>query len=59
MNKLSGLKAYIVAAAAGIYAALIGLGVLPSLDWVWGLFGVSATAALRSGIAKGPQPPTP
>ena len=54
MQKLTGLKTYLVAAGAGIYAVLVGLGVLPSLDWVWGLFGVGAVAALRAGVAKAP-----
>jgi hypothetical protein len=36
---LKGKKTYLVAIAGGIYAALIGAGVVQSYDFIWGLLG--------------------
>ncbi len=49
---LKGKKTYLVAIAGGIYAALIGLGVVPSYDFIWGLLGSGAFAFLRSGVKE-------
>jgi hypothetical protein len=51
---LKGKKTYVVAVAGAVYAALIGLGVVQSYDFVWGLLGSGAFAFLRAGI-KPPQ----
>jgi len=49
---LKGKKTYLVAIAGGIYAALIGLGVVPSYDFIWGLLGSGAFAFLRAGVKE-------
>lgn len=50
---LQGKKTYLVTLLAGIYAALVGLGAIPSYEMVWGLLGTTAVATLRAGVAKG------
>lgn len=47
---LKGKKTYMVAIAGAVYAALIGLGVVPSYDFIWGLLGSGAFAFLRAGV---------
>ena len=49
---LQGKKTYLVTVLAGVYAALVGLGALPSYEIVWGLLGTTAVATLRAGITK-------
>ena len=52
---IEGNRTYVLAAAGGIYAVLIGLGIVPSLEWAWALIGSGAVATMRAGIAKAPQ----
>jgi hypothetical protein len=47
---IKGKKTYIVAVIGGIYAALIGAGVVPNYEFVWRLLGASGLAFLRAGI---------
>lgn len=52
MNFLKGKKTYITAIVGAIYAALIGMDVVPNLEWIWGLLGASGVAFLRAGVTK-------
>ena len=49
---LQGKKTYLLACLAGLYAALVGLGILPNAEFVWALLGSGALATLRAGLAK-------
>lgn len=47
---LKGKRTYITAILGAVYAALIGLELLPNLEWVWGLLGAGGLAFLRAGL---------
>jgi len=53
---LKGKKTYILMAIAAVYVGLIALGIVPSLDWVWQLLGVSTISALRDALPKSTTP---
>jgi hypothetical protein len=55
---LKGKKTYAVAIAGAVYAALIGLGVVQSYDFVWGILGSGAFAFLRAGVKPPQEQPT-
>jgi len=55
LSYLQGKKTYLIAILAGIYAALVGLGAVPSLELVWGILGSTGLATLRAGIEKAPS----
>ena len=52
---LQGKKTYLIAILTALYAALVGLGAVPSLDLVWGLLGSTGLATLRAGLDKAPS----
>jgi hypothetical protein len=54
---LRGKKTYLVALLGGLYAALIGLGVVPNYECVWGLLGAGGLAFLRAGVKAPAQQP--
>ena len=52
LDWLSGKKTYVVACAAGIYAVGIQRGAWEHAAWLDVLFGATATATMRAGVAK-------
>jgi hypothetical protein len=56
---LKGKKTYLLALLAGIYAALVGLGLAPHSEVLWGLLGSTALATLRAGLNQGQTPANP
>ena len=47
---LKGKRTYITAFLGAVYAAAIGLELLPNVEFVWGLLGSSGLVFLRAGM---------
>lgn len=47
---IKGKRTYLIALMGAAYALLIGLGILPNEEWVWGLLGFTGMGFLRAGV---------
>jgi len=52
LETIKGKKTYILTFLSAIYAASIGLDLLPSVEWVWLLLGSGTAATIRNGLPK-------